>query len=188
MTQPAGFDSVTPMFISDTMDQYSLELILRNEVDFIVVDTRLVNQTQKSGCFYEGCTGYGDKAATVTPEMVAKFEDAPGFDLVLDGPVKIYDVREVRGVRGAVRGPTRSGAPGHVDPVAGRRDRAPAARRASCCDATCSTSGGSGPATRGGSRSSCRCRWWSAPWASCWASRPSRVRSRPPLCSTCCSA
>ena len=57
------------MFISDTMDQYSLELILRNEVDFVVVDTRLVDQTQKSGCFYEGCTGYGDEAATVTPAM-----------------------------------------------------------------------------------------------------------------------
>ena len=30
------------MFISESMDQFSLELILRNEVDFIVVDTRLV--------------------------------------------------------------------------------------------------------------------------------------------------
>lgn len=98
VTQPAGFDSVTPMFISDTMDQYSLQLILRNEVDFVVVDTRLVGETQKSGCFFEGCTGYGDEAATVTPEMVAKFDEAPGFDLVLDGPVRIYDVREVRGV------------------------------------------------------------------------------------------
>jgi hypothetical protein len=98
VTQPAGFDSVTPMFISESMDQYSLSLILRNEVDFVVVDTRLVGQTQKSGCFFEGCAGYGDDAATVTPAMVAKFEGAPGFDLVLDGPVRVYDVREVRGV------------------------------------------------------------------------------------------
>lgn len=98
VTQPAGFESVTPMFISESMDQFSLELILRNEVDFVVVDTRLVDQTQKSGCFYEGCTGYGAEAATVTAAMVEKFVDQPGFDLVLDGPVRIYDVRELRGV------------------------------------------------------------------------------------------
>ena len=98
VTQPAGFESVTPMFISESMNQFSLELILRNEVDFVVVDTRLVGETQRSGCFYEGCTGYGEAAATVTAAMVDKFEDEPGFELVLDGPVKIYDVRELRGV------------------------------------------------------------------------------------------
>jgi hypothetical protein len=64
----------------------------------VVVDTRLVGRTQKSGCFFEGCAGYGEEAATITPAMVDKFEGEPGFDLVLDGPVRIYDVREVRGV------------------------------------------------------------------------------------------
>lgn len=98
VTQPAGFESVTPMFISESMNQFSLELILRNEVDFVVVDTRLVGRTQKSGCFYEGCNGYGAEAATVTPAMMQKFENQPGFELVLDGPVRIYDVRELRGV------------------------------------------------------------------------------------------
>jgi len=116
VTQPAGFESVTPMFISDSMDQTSLQLILRNDVDFVVVDTRLVGKTQKSGCFFEGCAGYGDDAATVTPEMVAKFEDAPGFDLVLDGPVKIYDVREVRGVAAPFEDRPDPGLPGTWTP------------------------------------------------------------------------
>ena len=98
VTQPAGFESVTPMFISESFDQTSLELILRNEVDFVVVDTRLVGQTVRSGSFYEGGAGYGEAAATVTPAMVDKFAEEPGFDLVLDGPVKIYDVRSLRGV------------------------------------------------------------------------------------------
>ena len=54
VTQPAGFESVTPMFISESFDQTSLELILRNEVDFVVVDTRLVGQTVRSGCVLRG--------------------------------------------------------------------------------------------------------------------------------------
>ena len=116
VTQPAGFESVTEMFISPTMDQYSLGLILRNEVDFIVVDTRLAGQTQKSGCFYEGCSGYGEAAATVTPEMQQKFEDEPGFDLVLDGPVKIYDVRELRGVAAPFEDRPDPGIPGEWVP------------------------------------------------------------------------
>jgi hypothetical protein len=116
VTQPAGFESVTPMFISDSMDQTSLQLILRNDVDFVVVDTRLVGKTQKSGCFFEGCAGYGPDAATITPEMVQKFEDAPGFDLVLDGPVKIYDVREVRGVPAPFESRPDPGLPGEWVP------------------------------------------------------------------------
>ena len=112
VTQPAGFESVTPMFLSTSMDQNSLQLILRNEVDFVVVDTRLENQTQKSGCFYEGCAGYGAAAATVKPEMLEKFEGEPGFDLVLDGPVKIYDVREVRGVAATFDDRPDQGLPG----------------------------------------------------------------------------
>lgn len=116
VTQPAGFDSVTPMFISDSFDQTSLELILRNEVDFVVVDTRLVGQTVLSGSFYEGGIGYGEKAATVTPEMIEKFEDEPGFDLVLDGPVKIYDVRTLRGLTSPFESRESPGLPGTWTP------------------------------------------------------------------------
>jgi hypothetical protein len=116
VTQPAGFDSVTPMFISESFDQTSLQLILRNEVDFVVVDTRLVGETVRSGAFFEGGAGYGDAAATVTPEMVAKFAEEPGFELVLDGPVKIYDVRSLRGVPAPFEDRPSPGLPGTWTP------------------------------------------------------------------------
>jgi hypothetical protein len=96
ITQPAGFDSMTPLFIAHSVDEEVLRLILHNDVDFIVVDTRLVGQTVKSGGFFEGSTGYGPDAATIKRDQVQKFDDQPGFDLVLDGPVKVYDVRPLR--------------------------------------------------------------------------------------------
>jgi hypothetical protein len=115
VTQPAGFDSVTPMFISETFDQTSLQLILRNEVDFVVVDTRLVGETVRSGSFFEGGTGY-EGAATVTPEMVSKFAEEPGFELVLDGPVQVYDVRTLRGVAAPFEDRPGPGLPGTWTP------------------------------------------------------------------------
>ena len=96
ITQPAGYDSMTPLFIAHSVDQEVLRLILQNDVDFIVVDTRLVGQTVRSGGFFEGSTGYGPDAQTIKRDQVQKFEDQPGFDLVLDGPVKVYDVRPLR--------------------------------------------------------------------------------------------
>jgi hypothetical protein len=115
VTQPAGFDSVTPMFISETFDQTSLQLILRNEVDFVVVDTRLVGETVRSGSFFEGGSGY-EAAATVTPAMVTKFAEEPGFDLVLDGPVQVYDVRSLRGVPAPFEDRGNPGLPGTWTP------------------------------------------------------------------------
>jgi hypothetical protein len=96
ITQPAGFDSMTPLFIAHSVDEEVLRLVLHNDVDFIVVDTRLVGQTVRSGGFFEGSTGYGADAQTIKRDQVQKFEDQPGFDLVLDGPVKVYDVRPLR--------------------------------------------------------------------------------------------
>jgi hypothetical protein len=96
ITQPAGYDSMTPMFIAHSVDEEVLRLILHNDVDFIVVDTRLVGQTVRSGGFFEASTGYGPDAQTIKRDQVQKFEDQPGFDLVLDGPVKVYDVRPLR--------------------------------------------------------------------------------------------
>jgi hypothetical protein len=96
ITQPAGYDSMTPLFIAHSVDQQVLELILHNDVDFIVVDTRMVGQTVRSGCFFEASCGYGPDAATIQRDQVQKFEDQQGFDLVLDGPVRVYDVRPLR--------------------------------------------------------------------------------------------
>jgi hypothetical protein len=96
ITQPAGYDSMTPLFIAHSVDQQVLELILHNDVDFIVVDTRMVGQTVRSGCFFEASCGYGPDAATIQRDQVQKFEDQQGFDLILDGPVRVYDVRPLR--------------------------------------------------------------------------------------------
>ncbi len=87
---------MTPLFIAHSVDQEVLRLILQNDVDFIVVDTRLVGQTVRSGGFFEGSTGYGPDAQTIKRDQVQKFDDHPDFDLVLDGPVKVYDVRPLR--------------------------------------------------------------------------------------------
>ena len=117
ITQPAGYDSMTPMFIAHSIDEESLRLILRNDVDFIVVDTRLVGQTVRSGGFFEGSTGYGPDAQTIKRDQVAKFDDQPGFDLVLGGPVKIYDVRPLRHVdQTYLHGATPPGLPGGWTP------------------------------------------------------------------------
>jgi hypothetical protein len=93
---PSGEASIAPVFIATTIDQQVLRVILRNDVDFIFVDTRLVGQTVRSGGFYIGGNGYGADALTVSPEQVTKFEDQRDFDLVLDGPVRVYDVRPLR--------------------------------------------------------------------------------------------
>ncbi len=112
VTLSGGFDIVTPMFISESMDRYSLGLVLRNEVDFIVVDTRLVGRTALSGSFYEGSSGFGDAASTITPAMIAKFVDEPGFELVLDSPIRVYDVRKLRGVPAVFEDRPDPGLPG----------------------------------------------------------------------------
>ena len=121
VTQPAGYESVTPLFLADSMTNESLELVLRNEVDFVVVDTRLVGQRVRSGSYYEGGNGYGEDALTVEPDEVEKFEGQPGFEMVLDGPVRVYDVRSLRDVPAPFADRTPPGLPGTWTPVAGRR-------------------------------------------------------------------
>ena len=108
VTQPAGFESVTPMFISESFDQTSLELILRNEVDFVVVDTRLVGQTVRSGAVLRGRRrlrrGRRDRDAGDGREVRrgARLRPGPGR--------AGQDLRRALAARGAraVRGPARS--------------------------------------------------------------------------------
>lgn len=116
ITQPAGYDSMTPLFIAHSVDEEVLRLVLHNDVDFIVVDTRLVGQTVRSGGFFEGSTGYGPDAQTISRDQVAKFDDQPGFDLVLDGPVKVYDVRPLRHAEQTFVDRTPPGLPGGWTP------------------------------------------------------------------------
>jgi hypothetical protein len=100
LTSQAGYDIMTPVFIDHTLDSEVLGLLLQNDVDFLVVDTRLVGQTARSGSFFEGGSGYGEDAETVTPDQVEKFQNAQkkGIVLVVDGPVRVYDVRPLRGI------------------------------------------------------------------------------------------
>jgi hypothetical protein len=97
VTNAGNFSDVTPMFLSTSLNQESLSLILHNDIDFLVLDTRLVGAKVKIGSFFEGSSGYGPEAVTVQAAQFDKFANQPGFDLVLDGPVKIYDVRPLRG-------------------------------------------------------------------------------------------
>ena len=96
ITQPAGYDSMTPLFIAHSVDQEVLRLVLQNDVDFIIVDTRMVGQTVRSGCFFEASCDYGRDANTISRDQVEKFEGEEGFDKILDGPVRVYDVRPLR--------------------------------------------------------------------------------------------
>ena len=80
------------------------------------MDTRLVGQTVRSGGFFEGSTGYGPDAQTIQRDQVQKFEDQPGFDLVLDGPVKVYDVRPLRHVEQTFADRDPPGLPGGWTP------------------------------------------------------------------------
>jgi hypothetical protein len=57
----------------------------------------MVGKTVKSGSYFEASTSFGEQGLTVLPEQFSKFENQPGFDLVLDGPVRVYDVRPLRG-------------------------------------------------------------------------------------------
>ena len=130
ITQPAGFDSMTPLFIAHSVDQEVLRLILQNDVDFIVVDTRLVGQTVRSGGFFEGSTGYGPDAQTIKP--------GPGPEVRGPARLRPRPRRPGQGLRRTpaaacradLRGPRAARAAGRLDAVAGARDRDAAAGRA----------------------------------------------------------
>lgn len=97
VTQGSGSVNTTPLFVSSWTTEEDLALIREGEVDFVVVDTRMAGQTVRSGSFFEAGSAFGEGAVTVAPASLAKFAVTPGFDLVLDGPVQVYDVRAVRG-------------------------------------------------------------------------------------------
>jgi hypothetical protein len=56
----------------------------------------MLGQTVRSGGYFEGSTGYGPDAATMKRDQIEKYQGEDGFDLVLDGPVRVYDVRPLR--------------------------------------------------------------------------------------------
>jgi F0F1-type ATP synthase assembly protein I len=72
-------------------------MIQDHEIDFVVVDERMIDQRARSGSLFESGDTYGGDADVFSAQQLTKFEGAPGFDLVLDGPVKVYDVRSLWG-------------------------------------------------------------------------------------------
>ncbi|WP_205472205.1 hypothetical protein [Nocardioides sp. SYSU D00038] len=98
VTQPAGLANVTPLFISRTLGEEQLALIEDNEIDFVVVDERILGQAVRSGSYFEGSNDYGPDAMRLDEQQLRKFDGHPGIELALDGPVRVYDVRPLRGV------------------------------------------------------------------------------------------
>ncbi len=92
-----GNTNVTGLFIDESLEPNGLDIIADGEVDFVVVDTRLSAARSLNGSFYEPSASYGT-TDVVTASALSKFEGAPGFLKILDdGPVKVYDVRSLRG-------------------------------------------------------------------------------------------
>lgn len=92
---PGGLSDVTPMFEADTVDASVITTIQEDEIDFVLVDERMIGQQARSGALMESALTTPD--GVFTEEELTKFEGQPGFDLVLDGPVKMYDVRSLHG-------------------------------------------------------------------------------------------
>ncbi|MDN4174798.1 hypothetical protein QWY28_17685 [Nocardioides sp. SOB77] len=91
--------NVTELFLAREVDDRSLAIIRDGDVDFVAVDTRITGQRVRSGSWFEGSQGWGEQAAVLDAEQLGKFADVPGVDLVLDGPVRVYDVRALTGER-----------------------------------------------------------------------------------------
>ena len=97
VTQQSSGVNLTPVFIAEAVDDDVIEMVQRTAVDFILVDTRTIGVAALSGSYYEAGSAFGEGADQPTATMLLKFRDAPGFDLVLDGPIQVYDVRSLRG-------------------------------------------------------------------------------------------
>lgn len=95
-TGVGGRFNVTPLFTAPTVDATTAGLIQRFEVDFVAVDLRLADELSRSGALFEGSDDWG--VSTVSAAQLTKFADAEGVDTVLDeGPLRVYDVRGLRG-------------------------------------------------------------------------------------------
>lgn len=91
--------NVTELFLARRLDDRALAIIKAGRVDFVAVDTRITGLRTRSGSWFEGSQGWGEQAAVLDSEQLGKFADVPGVEVVLDGPVRIYDVRALNGDR-----------------------------------------------------------------------------------------
>lgn len=114
VTSSSGSVNVTPLFLSTSLAEAD-EVVRTGAVDFVVVDTRLEDQPLRSGSFFEGSNGYPD-SDVLTAAQLEKFDGAAGYELVLDGPVKVYDVRALRGEEATYADRADPGLPGDSRP------------------------------------------------------------------------
>jgi len=93
-----GRANVSDLFFTPTVDGRDLALIRDNDIAFVVVDTRLSTSLPHAGTYFEpNADNPAGTPARVTAQALTKFETSPGFVKVLDGPVRIYDVRTILG-------------------------------------------------------------------------------------------
>jgi len=93
-----GRQNVSDLFFTPNVDGRDLALIRDNGIAFVVVDTRLSMSLPHAGTYFEpNVDNPAGTPARVTAQSLTKFETAPGFVKVLDGPVRIYDVRTILG-------------------------------------------------------------------------------------------
>ena len=120
ITQPAGFDSMTPLFIAHSVDEEVLEadppqrrrLHRRRHPDG--------RPDRAVGRLLRGQHRLRPGRADDQPRPGARSSTTSrGFDLVLDGPVKVYDVRPLRHADQTFSRPHAAGAPRRLDAVAG---------------------------------------------------------------------
>ena len=97
VTQQAGNDNLTTIYIAPVVDDEVIARLQDNEVDFIAVDTRTIDRRSLSGSYYEAGSSFGPDASLPTRQMLLKFSQVPSARVVLDGPITVFDVRGLRG-------------------------------------------------------------------------------------------
>ncbi|MCL8024432.1 hypothetical protein [Nocardioides bruguierae] len=116
VTKQSGGDNMTPVFIDTSVDDEVLDLLTDNDVDFLVVDERIIGQKVLSNAYFEAGASYGDDAQQPNRQMLTKFRGVEGFDVVYDdGDVVVYDVRSLRGEDATFADRADPGLPGDAD-------------------------------------------------------------------------
>ncbi|MBF4162036.1 hypothetical protein [Nocardioides acrostichi] len=96
VTVSAGDDNMAQIFVAPRIDDDVIDLLQRNQVDFVIVDTRIIDKTAYS-TYYDAGSDFGEGGVKPSRQMLLKFSGLPGVKVVLDGTIKVYDVRALRG-------------------------------------------------------------------------------------------
>jgi hypothetical protein len=92
VTLTGGEANVSEIFYADRVDQPVRQLIARQRISFLIVDTRLPTGRPKSGWYFESPVS---QEPLLTRAQIEKFEHAQGVVKLYEGPVRIYDVRSM---------------------------------------------------------------------------------------------